>query len=187
MDEITRTGDCRTTGSGHTSPRPILPGGDTPAVRFAKQHPLARHRGFTIVELMLIVALIGILAAVALPFYRGYKERIRIAQAVDEIHVMSAVASNFWNDNHAYPSSLADIGQAGKLDPWGNPYVYYNIDANGKGQARKDHALNPLNTDFDLYSNGADGVSKSQITQKDSLDDVIRASNGAYVGLASGF
>jgi general secretion pathway protein G len=100
---------------------------------------------------------------------------------------MSAVASNFWNDNHAYPSSLADIGQAGKLDPWGNPYVYYNIDANGKGQARKDHALNPLNTDFDLYSNGADGVSKSQITQKDSLDDVIRASNGAYVGLASGF
>ena len=136
---------------------------------------------------MLIIALVGLLAAVALPFYRGYKERIRIAQAVNDINVMSAVASNFWNDNHAYPSSLADIGQAGKLDPWGSPYVYYNIDANGKGHARKDHALNPLNTDFDLYSNGADGVSKSQITQKDSLDDVIRASNGAYVGLASGF
>ena len=59
--------------------------------------------------------------------------------------------------------------------------------ANGKGGARKDHALNPLNTDYDLYSSGADGQSKPQITQKLSLDDVIRASNGAYVGLASDF
>jgi len=136
---------------------------------------------------MLAVVLVGVLAVVALPFYRGYKERVRVAQAVHDITVMSTVASNYWNDNRAYPSSLADFGQAGKLDPWGNPYVYYNIDANGKGGARKDHALNPLNTDFDLYSMGADGQSKTQITQKDSLDDVIRASNGAYIGLASGF
>ena len=136
---------------------------------------------------MLIVVLIGVLAVVAMPFYRGYKERIRIAQATTDIQVMSSVATNYWNDNHAYPSTLADFGQAGKLDPWGNAYVYYNIDANGKGGARKDHALNPLNTDFDLYSMGADGQTQPQITQKDSLDDVIRASNGAYIGLASGF
>lgn len=156
-------------------------------MRFGKKHPLGHRRGFTLIELMLIVLLIGILAAVAMPFYRGYKERVRIAQAINEIRIMSTVASNYWNDNHGYPSSLADIGQAGRLDPWGNPYVYYNIDANGKGHARKDHALNPLNTDFDLYSDGVDGKSKAQITQKDSVDDVIRASNGAYVGLASGF
>jgi len=133
------------------------------------------------------VVLVGILAAVALPFYNGYRERIRVAQAVTEITAMSAVASNYWNDNHAYPASLADIGFAGKLDPWGYPYVYYNIDASGKGHARKDHALNPLNTDFDLYSVGADGATKQQITAKDSLDDVIRASDGAFYGLASAF
>jgi general secretion pathway protein G len=149
--------------------------------------PRGCSRGFNIIELMLAVVLVGILAAVAMPFYRGYQERIRIAQAVVDIGVMSALASNYWNDNRAYPATLADFGQAGKIDPWGQPYVYYNIDANGKGGARKDHALNPLNTDFDLYSKGADGLSKSQITQQDSLDDVIRAGNGAYVGLASGF
>ena len=38
-----------------------------------------------------------------------------------------------------------------------------------------------------MYSMGPDGVTQSQITQRDSVDDVIRASNGSYVGLASGF
>ncbi len=146
-----------------------------------------RSRGFTLIEVLSVVGLLGILTLVALPFYHGYKERVRVSQAISDINMMSASVQHYWDDNHAYPSSLADIGLADRLDPWGFPYAYYNIDANGKGQARKDHALNPLNTDFDLYSVGADGVSKAQITQKDSLDDVIRASNGAYVGLATGF
>ncbi len=143
--------------------------------------------GFTLIEVLLVVLLIGILVAVAYPFYKGYREKARILQAVNDITAIASVASNYWNDNRAYPAGLADIGMAGKLDPWGRPYVYYNIDANGKGGARKDHALNPLNTDFDIYSVGADGLSKHQITQKDSLDDVLRASNGAFVGLASTF
>ena len=144
-------------------------------------------RGFTLIEVMLVVLLAGVLAVVAMPFYKGYKERARVAQAVNDITAISAAATNYWIDNRAYPSSLADIGLAAKLDPWGYPYAYYNIDAGGKGGARKDHALNPLNTDFDVYSVGADGQTKPQITQKDSLDDVIRASNGAYIGLSTGF
>jgi general secretion pathway protein G len=156
-------------------------------VRTARHHRSGCNAGFTLIELLLVVVLVGVLGAVAMPAYLGYKQRVRAAQAVHDIGMMSAAASNYWNDHRAYPSSLADFGQDGKLDPWGHPYVYYNIDANGKGGARKDHALNPLNTDFDLYSMGADGQSKPQITQSLSLDDVIRASNGAYVGLASGF
>ena len=144
-------------------------------------------RGFTMVELMMTVVVVGILALVAMPFYKGYRERARISQAETDIAAISLAARDYWINNRAYPASLADIGLAGRVDPWGNPYVYYNIDANGKGGARKDHALNPLNTDFDVYSMGADGKTKPQITQKDSLDDVIRASNGAFIGLASAF
>ena len=144
-------------------------------------------RGFTLVELMGTVLILAVLAVVALPFYRGYQDRVRVHQSVLDITAMSVAVNNYWIDNRAYPASLADLGLASKLDPWGNPYVYYNIDANGKGGARKDHALNPLNTDYDMYSVGPDGKTKSQITQKDSVDDVIRASNGGYVGLASGF
>ncbi|MEP7297448.1 MAG: prepilin-type N-terminal cleavage/methylation domain-containing protein [Burkholderiales bacterium] len=146
-----------------------------------------KSRGVTLLELMFVFVLLGTLVAIALPSYRSHRDRALSRQAGQEIAAMSAIASNYWNDARAYPDSLADIGAAGRKDPWGNPYVYYNIDANGKGHARKDHALNPLNTDFDLYSMGPDGVTKPQITQKDSVDDIIRASNGAFVGIAADF
>ena len=148
----------------------------------------ARGRyGFTLIEVMVAIGLVGVLAAIALPSYNAYRQRVRIAQAKQDIIGMSLTIKAVWTDDRAYPASLAAVNLAGRNDPWGRPYIYYNIDADGKGGARKDHALNPINTDFDLYSVGPDGVSKSQVTQKDSVDDVIRANNGGFVGVAADF
>lgn len=83
---------------------------------------------------------------------------------------------------------LADVGNGGKLDPWGHAYKYVDLTGvGGIGKARKDHKVNPINSDFDLYSMGKDGVSQSQLTQKSSLDDIVRARDGAFVGLAADF
>lgn len=57
----------------------------------------------------------------------------------------------------------------------------------GNGKVRKDHNLVPLNTDYDLYSMGEDGASVSPLTAKASRDDIVRANNGRYVGLASDY
>ncbi len=74
------------------------------------------------------------------------------------------------------------------LDPWGQAYRYFNImTAKGKGNLRKDKALNPINSDFDLYSMGKDGDSKLPLTPKVSHDDIIRARDGKFIGLASDF
>jgi general secretion pathway protein G len=152
-------------------------------------HSSARRRahGFTFIELMLIIGLLGVLVAIALPSYASYRDKARQRQAATEITTMSATLKLRWDDERAYPASLAAAGMSGRLDPWGRPYVYYNVDANGIGGARKDHALNPINTDFDLYSLGPDGATQKQVTQKDSVDDVIRANNGAFVGVAADF
>ena len=136
---------------------------------------------------MVVVLLIGILTALAMPYYGNWRNRVNTVQATSDIIGNEAIVEIYVVANKTLPSSWADIPAARTIDPWGRPYVYYNIEANGKGGARKDHALNPLNTDYDMYSVGPDGVSKAQITQTDSLDDVIRASNGGYVGIASGF
>ena len=143
--------------------------------------------GFTIIELMIVILLMGIVVAIALPYCGDYRNRVRTAQATSDIIGNEAIVEGYVAMNKTLPNSWADMPQARTIDPWGRPYVYYNIDANGKGGARKDHALNPLNTDYDMYSTGPDGQSKAQIADKDSVDDVIRASNGGYVGLASGF
>jgi general secretion pathway protein G len=143
--------------------------------------------GMTFVELMVLVLIIGILVAIALPMYQRYQTRIRDTQAAEDIATIAVAIANYYPEHRAYPESLADIGMDTKPDPWGNPYQYYNVAAHGKGGARKDHALNPLNTDFDLYSMGPDGATQSQITQKSSLDDVIRASDGAFLGVAANF
>ncbi len=143
--------------------------------------------GFSLIEMILALALLAVLAAIALPIYQNERLKVEDSHAEQDIAALSVQITNYWQNNRAYPASLADIGESGLLDPWGRPYVYYNIAVNGKGHARKDKALNPLNTDFDLYSVGPDGQTKLQITQKSSLDDVIRANDGQFIGVAADY
>jgi general secretion pathway protein G len=55
------------------------------------------------------------------------------------------------------------------------------------GKVRKDRFLVPINSTYDLYSMGADGRSVGPLTAAMSRDDIIRANDGAYVGLAEGY
>jgi general secretion pathway protein G len=124
----------------------------------------------------------------AFPSYANYRERAKIAQAVLDIKGMEQHIKLYAIDNRAFPASLAEIGRGGLLDPWGNPYQYTNLETSkGKGAARKNKNLVPINSDFDLYSAGKDGASSSPLTAKPSRDDVVRANDGRFVGLASDY
>jgi general secretion pathway protein G len=147
-----------------------------------------RQSGFTIIELMLAAAIVAILTAIAIPSYQNYQYRVDVGHAVTDITVMSTLIKLYETDARVLPDSLDDVGLGSKLDPWGHPYQYYNIEtAKGKGKLRKDKSLNPINSDYDLYSMGRDGQSKTQLNNKVSLDDVIRARDGQFIGLASDF
>jgi len=136
---------------------------------------------------MLALLVIGVLVALALPAWHNQRNKVLARHAGQEIAMMSALIRAYWEDHGAYPASLADVQSGGRADPWGRPYVYYNVDARGRGGARKDRALNPINTDFDLYSLGADGLTHTQVSHGHSADDVIRANNGRFAGLGAEF
>jgi general secretion pathway protein G len=85
------------------------------------------------------------------------------------------------------PNTLAQAGLDGRLDPWGNPYIYLNIANANPGEVRRDKNLNPVNTDFDLYSMGRDGETNTAFTAKKARDDVVRANNGGFLGLAEDY
>jgi general secretion pathway protein G len=144
-------------------------------------------RGFTFVEVLIALAIVAVLLFVATPSYSSYRERTRVNQAIFDIVAISAQVKAYELDNREYPDNLLQIG-ASKLDPWGRPYVYNPFQGKGdKGQARKDKNLVPINSDFDLYSVGKDGESRAPLHAKWSRDDVVRANDGGFVGLASDY
>jgi len=135
----------------------------------------------------MILGLIGIIATIAVLVYGNITERTRIARAMADIVTIDSEISTFEMTNERLPNDLSEINRANFLDPWGNPYQYLNFAVSGNANCRKDHALHPLNTEFDLYSMGKDGQSQAPITSAKSRDDIIRANDGQYVGLASNY
>jgi general secretion pathway protein G len=148
------------------------------------------RRGFTLIEIMIVVAIIGTLSAVAVPNYLKYKEKGKIAVAQTDIRIIEKQINIYAIDTGELPDSLNDLSISNPIDPWNNPYQYLRIDGGdvkGKGQFRKDHFLVPVNTDYDLYSMGKDGKSQAPFTAKASQDDIVRANNGGFVGLVSDY
>ena len=243
----------------------------------------SRHAdGFSLIELMLAVSIVGVLAALAVPNYMAFIEKALVARAISELHGLAKDIKGFALAVGTYPNSLTDVGVGTRLDPWGTPYRYYRINCgridditglaklklrrknsprvvpavhlpstqddwhsafansnssdqqartylvtgggagssggaesssatgsaggtNGSGTsgagaasggeppcagvsgARKDRFLVPINSDFDVYSMGQNLDTVAPLNPPKSQDDVIRASDGGFYGLARNF
>ncbi len=118
-------------------------------------------KGFTLIELMLVVIILGILVAMVVPRIVGRGEQARRQAAEADIRSNIALALDLYElDNGAYPDKLEDLlkdpgeGKAANwngpylkrksVDPWGREYNYRH-----PGQYSKD---------YDLFSYGSDGV-----------------------------
>ncbi len=134
---------------------------------------VSTNRGFTLLEIIVVVAIIAILAAYIAPKVAGRAEDARIAKAKSDIRVLESSMELYKLDNFNYPSTEQGLdalvnkpsgeelkhwrkgGYIKKLnkDPWGNAYLYQIPGANGE---------------FDIYSLGAD----STVGGTDSAADI---------------
>jgi general secretion pathway protein G len=141
-----------------------------------------RGRGVSLTELVVVLAVIAILVSLAVSGYQRYLLKARSAEAISDIQQIAICIDRFETATNALPSTLAAAGCA-RTDPWGNAYAYLDM-GHAEGNFRTDRNLNPLSSDYDLYSKGPDGQSAAALTSALSRDDIIRANNGAFVGLA---
>jgi general secretion pathway protein G len=139
----------------------------------------------------LVGIVLAVLAAIAVPAYKGRIDRLKVGQCAADLRDIALAIERYRTTNGFYPpDALAQLSGIPLTDPWGNSYQYLNFnstDPSVMGKIRKDHNLHPLNTEFDLYSLGADGASSPPLTAQNSQDDVVWARDGGFVGLASDY
>lgn len=142
--------------------------------------------GVTLLQVLTTVTIVGVLATLAVPSYSRYVDRARVTRAIGMLGEIEIAIKKFELANEGLPPlTLAEVGLDGRVDPWGNDYRYVNIVEGGI--ARTDHTSAPINTDYDLFSIGKDGETASTLTDDSSQDDIIRGTDGAFLGLVTDY
>ena len=129
--------------------------------------------GFTLIEIMVVVVIIGILASVVVPRIMDNPDKARVAKAKNDIRALESALDIYRLDNYIYPTTDQGLdalinlpsaspepknwkqgGYVKKLnkDPWGNEYLYLSPGEHG---------------DTDIYSLGADGAPGGEGPSKD--------------------
>jgi len=132
--------------------------GPTQRIMFLHLNP----KGFTLIELMVVMVIIGLLAATVVPKFFGHVDKARQQDAQAQIELLGQALDLYRLEKHKYPTTdegleaiSAYLKKEIPKDPWGNDYIYQSPGREGRG--------------YDLVSYGAD---KTEGGEENDIDIV---------------
>jgi general secretion pathway protein G len=146
---------------------------------FCRRKNGAFNKALTLIELLIAMAIMGVLSAIAVPVYTDYITDSRNSAVIADIANIDSQIERFRSLNGNPPADLTAANIVPPTDPWGNSYIYV---CPGN---RWDKHDKPLNKDYDLLSMGHDGETDVKLWKPRAFDDIIRCNEGTYFGLAS--
>src|SRR6056297_3183445 len=104
------------------------------SMQWRRRKRFLKSGGFTLIEVCVVVAIIGILAAIAIPSMFHYIHKARVTRTIAEMKSIEQSLINYSLFNGQFPESLDAVGCGDLTDCWGNPYQYTRVAGNPVGK-----------------------------------------------------
>ena len=78
------------------------------------------QKGFTLIELMIVIAIIGILAAIAIPAYQNYTIRAQVTEGLSLADDFKTAVAEYYQNNGSWPTGYAPVPAIGQIPMQGN-------------------------------------------------------------------
>ena len=132
-----------------------------------------KHAGFTIIELMIAVAIIGILAALAIPAYQNYITRARVSEGILFASDAKSNVAQYYLSKGSFPSSNSEVGIPATIS---SPMVA-SVDVSGSGQVIVTTSINGITNGSIVFSPLASSSGITWTCTGGNLDRNYRPSN----------
>ena len=142
-----------------------------------------KKQGFTLLEMMVVVVIIGIIASFVAPKVSGYIRDAKVSAAKAEIQTLSSALTSYYSSHQEYAANLRILVTGGYLkkvklnenkkvlDPWGIPYRYETQDTTGKKRQNFQLICAMADNIFGTEDDYSEDGGRKQKTSKDSFDD----------------